>query len=262
MKLPREVLLESSTDPAGLEQILTQAEKVLNTWESSWSPFISAPLREEALQRMASLAEFNCFSEGGYPGAERQRVRIERSEKKSSPLDNQASFKGLQIKGNFLFDRASLNDFRNSLKSMGASIGGIGDIWLYGDRGAQAICTPEAALKLQGQLGMIRDVKITCEVLEKRELHLPRQRSERQFTSIEASLRLDAIASAGFGVSRAKILKYLKAGKLRLNWNPVSKPSKELVAGDQLQLEGKGIIKVVSMDLTKKQRWRVKMILK
>ena len=262
MKLPRQELLEDSQNPEGLEKILIQAEKVLNTWESSWSPFIAAPLREEALQKIASLAEVNCFADGGYPGAERQRIRIERSEKKTSPLDNPAPLKGIRVKGNFLFDKASPRDFRNSLETIGASIDELGDLWVYGDRGAQAICSPEGARFLHGKLGLIRDVQITCEEIDKRDLHLPKQRIERQFTTIEASLRLDAIASAGFGISRAKILKYLESGTLRLNWNPVSKSSKELVAGDQLQLEGRGMIQVISLGITKKHRWRVDMLLK
>ena len=51
---------------------------------------------------------------------------------------------------------------------------------------------------------------------------------------MEASCRLDAIASAGFGLSRAKIVTHVKAGRLRLNWGNVRQASRELVVGDRL----------------------------
>tara|TARA_B100000029_G_C17481353_1_gene925679 strand:- start:113 stop:901 length:789 start_codon:yes stop_codon:yes gene_type:complete len=260
VKLPREALLKGCKDPAGMERLIQQAEQVFRTWQPIWSDFISAPLREEAIKRMAPLNNFLWHSDGGYPKAERHRLLCIRGEEGIQTPKHSAPTQAIKIEGNFLFDRASLNDFRTSLHMMGASCGGIGDIWIRGDRGAQAICTPEAAEILNGQKGNVRDVQIRCESIKTEELRIPIERSSRRITTVEASTRLDAIASAGLGLSRTKIVTQIKQGRVRVNWEPIKQASKELNAGDRIQMEGKGCLEVLSLDLTKRQRWRVELL--
>ena len=56
MTLPKAQLLEGSQNTAGLEPLLELAETALRTWQPHWSRFVSAPLREELIQRSASLS--------------------------------------------------------------------------------------------------------------------------------------------------------------------------------------------------------------
>ncbi len=114
--------------------------------------------------------------------------------------------------------------------------------------------------KTKWEIGMIREVKISCESLAIKELKLPVQRLEKRFSTVEASKRIDAIASAGFGISRAKIVNQIKAGQLRLNWDQMKQASRELVVGDRIQLENKGSLEVLSIAITKRQRWRVELL--
>ena len=55
--LPREELLAGAQNPEGLTLLVDLAEQVLRTWQPAWSPFLSAPLREEALARLGNLSE-------------------------------------------------------------------------------------------------------------------------------------------------------------------------------------------------------------
>ena len=77
---------------------------------------------------------------------------------------------------------------------------------------------------------------------------------------MEASKRIDAIASAGFGLSRAKITNQIKEGRLRLNWKTMTQSSRSVGVGDRIQLEGKGSIEVLNIELTKRERWRVELL--
>ena len=258
--LPKEELLKGSLDPKGMENLINQAESVLKTWQPSWSPFLPAQLREEALHRLGTLSELQLFSHGGYPGAERQRIHCSRRNQHSRQIPEKAQIEGLLIEGNFLFDPISPSDLRQALHNMGAAADGLGDIWIRGDRGGQAICSPELASEMNGCSGLVRDVEIRCVAISQEGLQLPTTRLHRLINSVEASCRLDAIASAGFGISRAKVVTQLKAGHLRLNWTEVSQASRELVVGDCLQLQNRGSLKVMSLELTKRQRWRVEMI--
>ncbi len=257
MNLPREELLKGCSNPKGLNQLITQAERVLKSWQPSWSGFVEAQLKEEAFRRLTVLSDLEWDANGGYPEAERQRILCKRISGPERSLNEQAPISGILIEGNFLFDNPTPKDIREALQTIGLPSNGLGDIWIQGDRGAQALCTPEAAIVLNGAKGQVRDVKIQCEEIEVERLSLPAKRSPKTFYSIEASRRLDAIASAGFGISRAKTNDSIQKGKLRLNWQSIKHVHQEISPGDRLQLENKGSIQIISLNLTKRERWRV-----
>ena len=49
---------------------------------------------------------------------------------------------------------------------------------------------------------------------------------------------------------------------LRLNGNKVHKPTINLKIGDKLQLENKGFIEILNLEITKRERWKVKLLRK
>ena len=262
MKLSRRKLLKGCIYPIEANQILVQVEEVLKTWEPIWTPFVSAPIREELIRIVQGITDISCSSNGGYQNAERQRILIQRTDREEIRNRTIIPFKGIQIQGNFLFDRTEPQDFLEALMQTGLQEDAIGDIWITGDKGANAICTPEASKFLEDQQGLIRDVKIIYKSIGLAELHLPQQRSPRKISTVEASRRLDAISSAGFGLSRAKVINQIKQGKLRFNWHTTNNASRSLSIGDRLQLEGKGSLEVINLELTKRGRWRVELLKK
>ena len=257
MSLPRDQLLDGALHPETMAQLLDQAEETLRTWQPCWSPFLSGPELEEA-RRLETLSELRLVRDGGRADAERCRLQLSRSDQESSP--SPAPMAGLRLEGNFLFDRAEPDDMRKALIELGATAESIGDLWLRGDRGAQAVCTPEAASQLDGRTGQVRDVPLLVEAVTIEQLQWPAQRSSKKFHSVEASCRLDAIASAGFGLSRAKVTRQIREGRLRLNWQPVRQASRDLKVGDCLQLQDRGSVEVLSLQQTKRDRWRVEML--
>ena len=167
---------------------------------------------------------------------------------------------GIFLKGNFLFDRAKQNDFREVLHQLNAQADEIGDIWLIRDRGAQAICSQNCANYLHQMIGNIREVEISIEAIAISEMEIPFKKPEKIINTVEASKRIDAIASAGFGLSRSKITNQIKQGCLRLNWILNYQPSKSINIGDIIHLEKKGSLKILNIDKTKKERWRIKLL--
>ena len=86
------------------------------------------------------------------------------------------------------------------------------------------------------------------------------QKKPKRLTTVEASTRLDAIASAGFGQSRSKIVNQIKEGNIRLNWKLTKRSNQVLVVGDRIHLEGKGALEVIGLEITKRQRWKVELL--
>ena len=62
------------------------------------------------------------------------------------------------------------------------------------------------------------------------------------------------------GLSRSKITTQIKQGFLRLNWALNNQPSKSVNIGDLIHLEKKGSLKILNIDKTKKERWRIKLL--
>lgn len=258
--LPRQELLEGASDPAALKPVIAAAEEALRTWQPVWTAFLPAELREQAEARLGTLSDLSLHSEGGHSGAERRRLLLQRTDAATDPGEVETGLQGLEISGNFLFDPAEPGDVRAALLAAGAEAGELGDIWMRGDRGAQAITTATLARRLQGLAVQVRTVPVELTSRPIGDLHVPAQRAHKRLTSVEASLRLDALASAGFGMSRNRMAELIRQGAVRLNWQPITSPSRELAAGDRVQLEGRGELLLEELALTKRDRWRVTLV--
>ena len=260
MHLPKEKILFNSPFTKELENLLDYAEKAINERKPIWTPFVSAQLVEEVKNKFNNLNDIKCHYYGGFPRAERQRICFTRSEEKKNLEHIDIPIKGVYIKGNFLFDRAKQNDFRDVLHELEAQKDEIGDIWLIRDRGAQAICSQKCADLMHQKSGKLREVQIAIEAISISDMEIPFIRPETIINTVEASTRIDAIASAGFGLSRSKTTNQIKQGCLRLNWELNVHPSKSVHIGDLIHLEKKGSLKILNIDKTKKERWRIKLL--
>ncbi|NQV10757.1 MAG: photosystem II S4 domain protein [Cyanobacteria bacterium] len=261
--LPRDALLASSANPVGLAPLLPLAEQALRTWEPVWSDFLTAAILEDALEQLGGLSELKLQVSGGHPQAERCCLRFERSDTANSgTVHSPAALEeipltGLEMQGNFLFDPATPADFRQGLLAAGAMPGELGDLWVRGDRGAQLITAQPLAARLGGQQVQVRTVAVALEVVPLSGLKPPVRPRPRALSTVEASLRLDAVASAGFGVSRSRMASWIRQGVVRINWRVVRTPSRELVEGDRVQLEDRGELTVLNVEATKRERWRL-----
>ncbi|MFM7265119.1 MAG: photosystem II S4 domain protein [Cyanobium sp.] len=262
--LPRRELLQGSRQAEALTPLLDLADTVLRTWEPSWSGFLAPDLREEAETRLASLSELRLRSAGGHPAAERRRLWLERSETAHGQPPQSAAadwegegLMGLEIAGNFLFDPATAEEFRAALVAAGAAEGEVGDLWLRGDRGAQAVVTTAAAAALAEREGQVRSVPVCFEARPLAELRPPPPRAPRRLSTVEASCRLDAVASAGFGLSRSRMAELIRQGAVRVDWQPVTSPSRELRAGERVQLRDRGELEVLEIEPSKRERLRI-----
>jgi RNA-binding protein YlmH len=72
-------------------------------------------------------------------------------------------------------------------------------------------------------------------------------------------MRLDAIASAGFGMSRSKMSDLINSGDVRVNWKETTSSSYAVKSGDLIAIRGKGRVEVGEVMVTKKDRYRVQL---
>ena len=254
--LPREELLKGVENRDSIAHVIDQAEQAIKTWEVVLSDFLSPPELVEIQQVFSRLTEVEFVVWGGYPQAERRRIAIARSE---IPLDqSQVAVTALDIAGNFLFDTATHRDFLGAMLGTGIVREKTGDIIVLGERGAQVIVVPELADFLEMNLKQVRSVPVKTQRIDLSELKV-REPKKKELTTVEASLRLDAIASAGFGMSRSKMVELIDGGDVRVNWKDITQASSQVKTGDLIAIRGKGRLEVGEIAVTKKDRYRVQL---
>jgi photosystem II S4 domain protein len=254
--LPREELLKGVENREDVARVIDKADQAIKTWEVVLTDFLSPPVLAEIQQQFARLTEVQLLAWGGYPQAERQRLAIARSE---IPLDqSQVEVAALDIAGNFLFDPATHRDFLGSMLGCGLVREKTGDVIVLGERGAQAIVVPEMVEYIETQLTQVRSVPVKAQRIDLSELKI-REPKKKEMTTVEASMRLDAIASAGFGMSRSKMAELITGGDVRVNWKDINQASHLVKSGDLIAIRGKGRLEIGEVSVTKKDRYRVQL---
>ncbi len=246
------------------EELINIANLAYKHWETYWTGFYSTYVCEEILKDFENLNDFKFFIYGGFSSSQRSRIACFRGDNipEEDALKSNFPAQGIKINGNFLFDNATQDDFRSLLNEIGLNQLKVGDIWTTGDRGAQGIIDNLDIEHIDEKIFYLRDVKVKINLVGIGELQIPSGRSKKLVNTVEASTRLDAIASAGFRVSRSKIIERIENGMLRLNGSKVKKPTINLKIGDKLELENKGFIEILNLEITKRERWKVKLLRK
>ena len=192
---------------------------------------------------------------GGHPRAERNALAIFPSERKSilPPV------KAVKVNWAGDSDEISHRDVLGAALGLGLKRDQIGDIILLEDGGAVVFVEETKADYLCSNLIQVGRVTVSCEVVEPE--HLPLSKDDgKSIGGTVASLRLDAIISLGFGVSRSRVVLMIKGGAVSVNWKPVSSPSIQLNEGDQVSLKGRGRLLVESVEgETRKGRIRLRL---
>ncbi|KAH1222837.1 putative RNA-binding protein YlmH [Glycine max] len=212
-----------------VKHILEMARRASLKREILHTDFLTPPVLKESMQVLEKLADVKAIAQGGYPQAERCRISVGHPEELTSDPD---IISALSITGNFQFEPCSHGDFLGSILGTGIVREKLGDIILQGEQGAQIIVVPELV-----------EFLIT-----------------KSFKTIEASLRVDALASAGFKVSRSKLVDMISNGDVRINWIPVTTKGTTLKSGDIVSISGKGRLKIGEINSTKKGKFAVELI--
>ena len=259
----KEILINSNYKKE-TEELINIANLAYKHWETYWTGFNSTYVCEEILKDFENLNDFKFFIYGGFSSSQRSRIACFRGDNipEEDALKSNFPAQGIKINGNFLFDNATQDDFRSLLIKNGVNQLKVGDIWTIGDRGAQGIIDNLDIEHLDEKIFYLRDVKVKINKVGIDELQIPSGRTKKLVNTVEASTRLDAIASAGFRVSRTKIIERIENGMLRLNGSKVNKPTISLKIGDKLELENKGFIEILNLEITKRERWKVKLLRK
>lgn len=129
-------------------------------------------------------------------------------------------------------------DFLGSLMGLGLSRDVLGDI-LVGEEVCRVVCLKTAQPTLLQQWSEVGRYGVQPRPVPLDRLEPVKSRVLRRTETFQ-SLRFDAVAAAGFGLSRAKAAALISSGRLLLNHLPCAKPDRILEQGDSLTGKGLG----------------------
>ena len=226
------------------------ATQALKNRKYKLSGFLS-PFEQEMAGTIAnSLGELKVDFDGGFVGAERQRVAFCNEDFQGTPA---FEISVIKAEWNGEFARLGHRDVLGAILSLGVDRECVGDIIATKDF-ARIIVDKKMAEYFSTNLTQIGNVSVKTEIDDLENI-APKEERVKEIKATVASLRADSIAAVGFGMSRSKAAADISAEKVQLNWQTVKNSSQTIKQGDVLSMRGRGRLEVAEITgQTKKGR--------
>ena len=204
------------------------------------TPFLT-PAEQYALSSYYRGGDMVLF--GGQQGCERQAAFFLPEYMDLSAFDAAEYLRAIQIEAHF--GTPGHRDYLGAMLGLGLNREALGDVRIEGDT-AWVFCLPPAAALLLEELHKVGrlGVKVTPCALE--QVPPPLLQVKKLSFSVK-SLRLDAVLSALFGISRTAAAEQIRLGNATLNYAPCLRPDAPVQPGDVLSLRGHGKGRIVAL---------------
>lgn len=252
MKIDKEKYINHIQDNSRLiemRQILDKVEIVMNNHLVESTDFLDPYSRLLAKSILNQFLEIDYLEQGGIEESERQIITIYPDYYYLE--DKDSNIVALRIKGNF--DGLSHRDFLGSILGLGINRSKVGDILLQREY-VDIIVKREISSFIEFNLEKIGNNKITIGKVNLQDL-VPGEIFYKEIKKTLSSYRLDVYISGAYNLSRQESGALIKSGKVKVNWEPIDKISKELEVGDVISIKGYGRSIFYSIEgLSKKDR--------
>ncbi len=267
-------ILKNAEDKLFASRLMDGIERALKTGRASHTDFMDPARRSLAEKILEKIThknpEIEYYFTGGYEGAERviavfspvfsckkkHSRGCDVSDPESDPENEPFVFIRIKNRGR---KNLSHRDYLGALMNLGIKREKIGDI-LVGEGFSDVVAAREIADYICLNLNRVGNNSVSADIIDREEVIIPEQKV-REINATVASLRLDCVVAAGFGLSRTKAAQLVKAGRVSVNWEEVADNAAPVDEGDTVSLKGSGRIRLDSVTgNTKKGRTSVKIL--
>ena len=235
-----------------LRHLLDLCRKNEKTGLWQYSAFLS-PAEQDDWLSCAEAAGYSFFLTGGYEGAER-KILAAGNEAEQGPPEVPVSVIAVAPRSERFAEELTHRDYLGAILGLGIERGLIGDI-IVRDKRAWFFCLSSAADMITSSLAQVRRTAVsasvtTADVPELQPRYMPLRLNV-------ASERLDAVAAAFAGLSRAQAEKLFSAEKVFVNGRMVTDRSARLKEGDTLSVRGfgKAVYDGIGRETKKNRLW-------
>lgn len=231
---------------------LDLARRTSRYYEASFTDFLDMEKITEFTERLAYIDGVEIYAFGGKPESERRIIgffpdfaEIKEEDFPITPV--------IISHGSKFSRKLSHRDYLGSLTGLGIDRRKLGDIVVFDDF-AIAFVHRDIADYITANLEFVGRTKVSCDVYKgDMDIVSPKDGVTRFITA--PSLRLDAVLSASFNVSRGKASELIKAEIVKVNWKTITNTSFGLKENDMISAKGFGRVKISEIKgTTKKNR--------
>jgi len=226
----------SSGDDVLAAQLCDAAEGAIRSRRYRLTDFIDPhglSIAETVAAQYGGRVQMDSF--GGYQGAERVRVVFQEAEFRGEP---DYEIEAIEATWDDRFVDLTHRDVQGSLLATGISRDVVGDILFRKGVCQILLAQPVVGFVLQNWLQIGRaTISVKNQPLES---IVPREERVKELRATVASLRLDSIASSGFGTSRSRMADDIAAGKVKVNWQETKGAAQTVKVGDVISIRGRG----------------------
>ncbi|SFS50252.1 RNA-binding protein [Marininema halotolerans] len=221
-----------------VERSLDWIARAESRYESVLTPFLN-PREQQILDMLVRRSQdLSVTFDGGYAEAERCRARI--APQYIDEEDFELAF--LMVSSLATAGELKHPDVLGSLLGLGMKRDKVGDLLSHRE-GCQMIVDRDMADYIRLQLSRVGKSTVRIHEIDRNQITAPIQETINMSISV-ASLRLDAVASDAFRITRSKVVTLIKNGRCQINWKTSENPAEPVKEGDILSLRGAGRAKV------------------
>ena len=229
-------------------RLLDMAESVDRGRPFAVSPFMSPFAVQIGMTVAAHMKTIECRCWGGYHEAERVRIAFCRGDY-DGPVDFGVA--ALSVTWDGRYRLIGHRDVLGSLMGLGIERDVLGDIIMQG-AGAQVLADAKMAEWLIENFTKVAMVPVTVKEIPLSEVTPPKQEAKIVRATV-ASLRLDAVGAAGFGISRSKMTSAIDGERVQVNWQTAKGPSQAVKPGDVVSFRGRGRLEIKELTGTSRK---------
>lgn len=237
MKIDKEKYISHIKDQdkiIDMRRIIDKIEVVLSNHSNEFTDFLDPYERSLAKSILNRFMGINYLEDGGIKDVERQVIAIYPDYLDENSIE--LSITALRIIGDF--EGLSHKDFLGAILNLGIKRSKIGDILVH-DGYTDIIVKKEIADFILFNLAKVANRKVHVE--EKSLGYItPVEILYKEMNKVLSSYRLDVYISASYNLSRQESMNIIKSGSVKVNWESIDKPAKELEVGDIISIKGYG----------------------
>ncbi|MDY6029567.1 MAG: YlmH/Sll1252 family protein [Acidaminococcaceae bacterium] len=229
-------------------RLLDLADSAVKTRKFKVSEFLDPHAANVAEIIAANYDNLEMVKNGGFTNAERVKAAFVSEEFLGRP---DFGFVCFLLSWDKRYYDISHRDILGAFTGCGCKREMLGDI-VFVPEGAQIVVENNLQSYLLANFTTVGNAPISLSELSPDELQ-QKEEKVKLINATVADLRLDAVAAAGYGVSRSHMSEEIKSMNVKLNWKEVRKPAQAVAVGDIISYRGRGRVEVEEVRGTTKK---------
>ncbi len=220
-------------DKEWLNYLEEETNKALSVRVTIDLPFLSPYRRQMTEDLLSFKSDIDYMVFGGYPGAKRTRIRFWPAD---LPVSGIPAVKILALSGKLFREKTGEHDILRLMYMEGFSGDMCGDFLWDGTDSLHFFLAEEPHQKFLKALKEAFPEIVKIEVRDEIDYEKFTFAKTKTIKGTVASMRLDAVASLGWGISRSKAAINIKSGLVSVNWKREKNPSSRVKEKDFIAL--------------------------